>query len=256
MDIETIKRVLPRPFDFIGIGTMKSGSTALWEYITKHPDVFSDHYTPGALDVKEPNLFNLKQPEFLEEQIKYSRFLKNIQPVPDDKLLGEFTIHYIDDSDSLELIYEHNPNVKVIAILRNPIDRTYSGFNWGYNTMKGYYSQSLKEMINKMGMEKTGVVSKSLLADKIENVYRIFPKENIYFLKYEQFKQHQQQELFKLFDFMGLDTASYSYEYKQVLLKEYVEPLADDLRIELRQFFKSDIERVESLLGWDCSDWC
>lgn len=255
MDIQTLQQILPRPFDFIGIGTMKAGSTALWEYITKHPDVFSDHYTPGALDVKEPNLFNLKQTELVYEQIKYTRFLDNIQPVPDDKLLGEFTIHYMDDRSALELIKEHNPNVKVMAILRNPIDRTYSGFNWGYNTMKGYYSKPLKEMIDNMGMKGTGVVTKSLLADKIKDVLEIFPRENIHFIKYEDFKYNQKEELYKVFDFLGLDTSVYNYEYKEVLLKEYVEPLADDLRLELREFFKEDIAQVEQLLGWNCSDW-
>lgn len=255
MDLATLKSILPRPFDFVGIGCQKAGSTALWEYILEHPDVFSDHYTTGALDVKEPNLFNLEQTELVHSMDKYQRYLSDISSVPGDKLLGEFTVHYIDDIRALTLIKEHNPDVKILAILRNPIDRTYSGFNWGYNTLQGHYREQLSDLISLYGVDKTGVATKSLLAHNVNNVLNIFNPDNVMFIKYEDFKQNNEETIYNVLDFLGLDLNTFEYNYHTAITRDYIEPMSADVKKALNNFFKTDIEQVEQLLGWDCSDW-
>jgi hypothetical protein len=253
------KKYIPRSFDWIGIGQMKCGSTVLWSYLMEHPDIFSGPGWSGLVNEKEPNFFNT-----VEEQInngyfgqaKYSTWFKEINKAPANQKIGEFTVHYMDDLGTLERIKEHSPNAKIFAILRNPTDRAYSQFNWLYNTRGGtVWDADLTEILS--GKEGTDLrfVYKSLYANQIENVYKVFPRSQVHFIKYEDFKADNKKELHKLFDHLEVDKDKYAYHWREDLLRPYIEPISKQNRTKILHFYLDDICRVEELLDWDCSDW-
>lgn len=124
--------------NFIIIGAAKSGTTSLYSYLNQHPQVF-------VSSKKEPNFFafkDLELPPFsgpvnsriLYEKIyKYSitdieRYRALFREVSDEKAIGEASVRYLYFPQAAARIKKYIPRVKLIVILRNPINRLYSHY--------------------------------------------------------------------------------------------------------------------------------
>jgi hypothetical protein len=108
--------------DFMVIGAARSGTTTLYEYLQQHPDIIMS-------TVKEPAFFAVD--EFYNKGIEwYSSLFKNIAG---QQLCGEASTYYTVDPYTpiaAKRIYERLPHVKLIYIMRSPIDRLYSHYVW------------------------------------------------------------------------------------------------------------------------------
>lgn len=118
--------------DFIIAGVGKSGSTSLWNYLKEHPDIC------GARE-KEPLFFtrvrgrrdggNWNTPTRsgrYDQGLDWYRTL--FEHCDRDQCLGEASVSYFYVEDAPELIERHVPDVKLIFILRDPVDRFYSHY--------------------------------------------------------------------------------------------------------------------------------
>lgn len=242
---------LNRKFDFIGIGTKKSGSSAMWNFILQHPNVYSDHADYGFS--KEPNYFNTDCKDTLPT--KFDTLYDYWNSAPSDQLLGEFTITYIESKAVLEKIKNHNPNVKIIAILRNPADRFYSEFNMHNNVKMEWRNESVEQLLQGENWTEHSHIQKSLYADKIKSVFDVFDKDRVHFVKYEEFLDDPQKTMDEVFSFLGVNPSLYTHIDRKIHTIPYIESLRESSRKTLIDFFMSDIVQVEQLLGWDCSDW-
>ena len=99
---------------------MKAATTSAYTYLLQHPDI----YMPK---VKEPMFFNNYKQEN-DYFIKENPFLIIFDNVKNEKAIGEASPAYILNEMAPKLIKELIPQVKIIAILRQPIDRAYSNF--------------------------------------------------------------------------------------------------------------------------------
>jgi len=120
-------RVLP---DFFVIGVVRSGTTSLFHYLNQHPNIagasydelgyFDDNYHLGISWYKSlfPTIFTKKRIE--KEHGKF--------------LTYDVTPQYLRDPANAKRMFNDFPKMKLIALLRNPIDRTYSPYiarkNW------------------------------------------------------------------------------------------------------------------------------
>jgi hypothetical protein len=95
---------------------MKCGTTALARYLARHPDI---HVAPK----KEVHFFDRR---FNEGIAWYARHFESAGP--DCAAVGEATAHYLYDPDAPARIASTLPNVRLIALLRNPADRAYSQY--------------------------------------------------------------------------------------------------------------------------------
>lgn len=244
-------KTLNRKFDFIGIGTKKSGSSAMWNFILQHPNVYSDHVEYGFS--KEPNYFNTNMGDDLPP--KFDILYDHWNRAPDDKLLGEFTITYIESPEALQNIKDHNPNVKILAILRDPSDRFYSEFNMHNNIKMEWRNESVEEFLCGDNWQNHAHIQKSLYADKIQSVFDIFDKKNVHFVKYETFLSSPQSTMDETFSFLRVNPALYTHADRKIHSIPYIEPLRASSRKILVDFFRPDIKKTQSLLGWDCENW-
>ena len=125
--------------NFLLIGAAKSGTTSLASYLNQHPQVFIPP------DNKEPNFFmmeGLDLPPFggpadgktLYEKIykfsvtDFERYQALFQKAGGVKAIGEASVPYLYYPQAPEKIKTYLPDVKLIAILRNPVDRLYSHY--------------------------------------------------------------------------------------------------------------------------------
>ncbi len=261
------KNIINREFHFVGIGSAKSGTTALWYYLMQHPDLYSGPVLNGrtkwlgidrdnvpwvGLEIKEPNLFNTPVEHYNLK--KYAEWIEKMNSAPEDKLLGEFTVHYINSVDALKAIKEHSPNAKILAILRNPVDRCYSHFNWHYSKDPNCNQQQFYDMISNPHMLKH-FGDKSKYFDKLMNCFEVFPKEQLMFIKYEDFKKDNEKVVMDTLRYLNLDVSKYTFVKRMLLLSEWKYPMIDQVKNVIKEYVLHDIEKIEELLGWDCSDW-
>jgi hypothetical protein len=106
-----------RRLDFMIIGTQKGGTTALFRYMGQHPDVF----VPEAKEIhyfSNPE-FHAQGPEYLHTF--YSEY-------GGEQVVGGAYVHLLHYAESAKTMWEYNSEMKLIAVLRNPIDRAYSAY--------------------------------------------------------------------------------------------------------------------------------
>lgn len=116
---------MARPLDFIVIGAQKSGTTSLWQHLRGHPRV-------AMPEMKEEPFFS--RPE-AEQPGAFDRFMEaHFGRAPPNSLLGKATPQYMTGSEHANVervaqrIAEKLPDVRLIALLRDPIERAASHF--------------------------------------------------------------------------------------------------------------------------------
>ncbi len=118
--------------NFLIIGAQKAGTTALWHYLDWHPQIYMS-------PVKEPGFFVFKddKPDFCGpkdlDSFRYvttdlESYSNLFAGASNEIAIGEASTWYLYSSKAPNLIQKYIPNVKLIAILRNPVDRAYSSF--------------------------------------------------------------------------------------------------------------------------------
>lgn len=238
--------------DFIVIGAQKAGTTALDFYLRSHPQIQMSkkkevHFFDND-DLFEGSKDNYK---FYHQFFDFS--IKN-------KIRGEITPSYMYWEPSVERIKAYNPNIKLISILRNPVERAFSHYNMEIH--RNFEDRSFKICIQEEKKNNFDVqnkiksyVSRGFYSRQIERVYRYFDKENILFIKYEDFLNNQYEELKKIFTFLGIENEMYNYQFKNIHATSYKIKLNELTKKDLINLYLNDVEIVEELLCWDCTDW-
>jgi hypothetical protein len=118
--------------NFLIIGTAKSGTTALYNYLKQHPQVY-------VSPIKEPKFFAYEG-ETLDfrgpgDRVANSSVVTDMEAyralfakVSGERAVGEASPLYLYIPKASERIRHHVPEAKLIAILRNPAERAYSHF--------------------------------------------------------------------------------------------------------------------------------
>ncbi len=107
-----------KPLDFLIIGAQKSGTTSLFKYLNQHPDI--------AMPADK------EAPYFTNDELYsagWQHYLENYFTGYDPGLLwGTASPQYMSDLRAAERITRDLPDTRLIAILRNPIERAYSHY--------------------------------------------------------------------------------------------------------------------------------
>jgi Sulfotransferase domain len=120
--------------NFLIIGAAKSGTTALYEYIRQHPQVFASRLKePGffALESKTPDFHGpgdeLFEPRRVRDLARYQGLFREVR---NEVAIGEASNLYLYSGEAPERIRHYVPTVKLIAMLRNPADRAFSAYRF------------------------------------------------------------------------------------------------------------------------------
>jgi hypothetical protein len=112
--------------DFFIVGAAKCGTTALFQYLSQHPAVFM----PA---MKEPKYFctDLKTVGSVRT---YADYRALFAPASAECVTGEASCWYLYSKIAIERIMAHNPDAKIIVMLRYPVDAAHSlhAAAWGY----------------------------------------------------------------------------------------------------------------------------
>jgi hypothetical protein len=109
-------RVLP---NFVIIGTMKGGTTSMFQYLAQHPQI----NPPFRKEIK---FFDIHFPQGL---LWYRAHFPLWAKMTDGALTGEATPYYLFHPLAADRLADTLPNSRIIVMLRNPVDRAYSHYS-------------------------------------------------------------------------------------------------------------------------------
>jgi hypothetical protein len=235
-----------RIVEFIIIGAQKCGTTALSLNIGKHPNIYINMNKDPA--ISEVHFFDIKWNrgiEWYKKQFNYSK-----------KCVGEKTPELLYLANTFPNIQYINPYVKLIIILRNPVERAYS--QWKHNIKNGYDNRSFEEACNdeiknKLNENKTfwtaqrHYLQRGLYYKQIVELLKWFPMQNILILFQENVIQNMETEYNKVYSFLNLEPFSSNYQLEYISNDKT--KINDKIYKKLYSFFKKDILSLEKLLG-------
>jgi len=174
--------------DFIGLGAQKSGTSWAYTCLYEHPQV--------CIPVKEIHFFS--RPRYAEGKEWYEAHFKKCK---EGALRGEWSTSYLYSAETPERIHACYPNVKLLAILRNPINRGYSQYR---NTIRS--GEIPKTMtFDEYATQEKSVWEQGRYAEQIERFLKYFPREQMLIMIYEDIKKDPIAFMRRIHEFLGIE---------------------------------------------------
>ena len=233
------------PPDFIIIGATKCGTTSLFSYLNRNPAILAPHK-------KEIDFFNHNF------ELDASWYLAQFPAIADlpEFITGEASPFYIYDEKTISRIKQLFPDIKLIAMLRNPIERTISEYYHAAN--HGVENHSLEELIEmetarlasmprSEAMQVFGYLLNSIYVEKIAKWMKIFPAENILIIQSESFFENTDLVMKEVSHFLGV---SHQKNDRHIAynIGNYP-PVPENVRQKLEKFFIPYNRELEEYLG-------
>jgi Sulfotransferase domain len=248
-------RVRPLP-DFLILGAQKAGTTALYAYLRRHPSItgpswkevsyFDRHYTRGEAWYRGnfPNRSRTR-----------------------GKLVGEASPSYLFHPLGPERVREPLPEARLIALVRNPVDRALSHYN--HEVALGREPLSFQEALDAEEARLRGEVERLVAdpsyfsrpwwshtykargryAEQLERWLALFPQEQLLVLPTEDLGAEPVRTHARVLEFLGAAPHELD-EYPRVFERRY-SPMAPETRERLAAEFEEPNRRLYELLGRD-----
>jgi hypothetical protein len=204
--------------DVLIIGAPKAGSTALHEALAPHPQLFlsnpkepkfflCDGAPPPRSGQRGPGDAHSAQ-EWVWRRDEYEALFDD---APAGALTGESTPFYLWDKQSHLRIKELIPDVKLIVVVRDPIDRAYS--NWAHLWCDGLEPEATFVAAFRQEPERVaagyapfwryGELGK--YGEQLEHLYSVFDRSQVFLMRYRQLVSEPQAVLDRICDFLGIE---------------------------------------------------
>tara|TARA_B000000460_G_scaffold142863_1_gene100817 strand:+ start:498 stop:1418 length:921 start_codon:yes stop_codon:yes gene_type:complete len=256
-------RTLP---NFFVIGGVRCGTTSLYHYLGQHNCIkqamydelgyFDDNFHLGLNWYR--SLFPTK---FIQKKIesKYKKFLTY-----------DVTPFYIYNPLVVDRIFKFSPNAKIIAVLRNPIDRAYSNFNNRIQdegdtetTFEEIVYSEIEKIKNNENNNENNVflvnefydldLARGFYAKQLKFWFKKFPRKNIFLTSSEELATNTDKTVSEIFEFLEVPEQKISDLTKQNKIK--YPKMKDSTREILINFFKPYNEELFGMIGskfdWD-----
>ena len=234
--------------NFLCIGVQKAGTTSLISYFNQHPDIF--------MYPEEIHFFDIEY----HKGIKYyeSKFKSN------KLLIGEKTPIYCYNKNCIDRIYKHYPKIKLILILREPIQRAYSQWNMCQYRDNSYPLKNVAfiDIINndlsnnnKNNFKETDILQRGYYDIQIEYILKKFSRKNLYIGISEEIKQNKELEYSKIFKFLGVSNIKNFNIDLDKNINNYKFKLSKKDKQYLYRIYKPHIENLYLKLGRRIKSW-
>jgi hypothetical protein len=239
--------------DFVVAGMQKGGTQALNYFLSQHPEV-------GIVSSPKvaPHFFDIE--EYFESEPDYKLYHSWFSPESLALLTGDITPIYTYWSPCVTRIKTYNPKMKVIVLLRNPVDRAYSHWNMEYsrdNEHRHFLAAILMEPFRRGVSLQHPVYSyihRGFYSKQIENLLDHFPRDQCLFVKNEDLRDDHVGTMRDICHFLGVNITSLPAK-ESVHTGTYNSPMNPTLRRLLTLLYWRDIKRLERLVGEDLSAW-
>ena len=183
--------------NFIVIGAGKCGTTSLYDYLNQHPQVYLCPQKETYFFVPEPIRSKFKPWGAITDFSDYANLFKNAD---DNSVIGEISTTYYRHSGAAQQIYQTLPNVKIIAILRDPASRAFSDYQMHFR--KGNEKTDFTQLIS----PDNRFIKPGFYYSELIPFFEIFKPQQIKILLFEDFSKNPLAFIEEFFEFIGVDT--------------------------------------------------
>lgn len=210
---------------------------------------------------KGPHFFDTES-HFSTGAVDYSAYHASFAPQPHHCLIGEATPIYSFWEPAARRIWEYNPDMKVIVVLRNPIDRAYS--HWNMQRSKAREQHGFEEALA-LEEERAraalplqdrhfSYVARGFYTEQLRRLARYFPPAQRLVLRMEDVLNSDAEAADRIWNFLGLKRPA-TLPLPHANQRHYAVPMAAPTRRGLAETFEYEIRALERMLGWDLSSW-
>jgi hypothetical protein len=197
---------------FLIIGSQKGGTSSLYHHLCQHPNIrsarrkeihfFDDNYHKGI--------------NWYESHFPPVKLFRNM-------ITGEASPYYLFHPHVPWRVWSLYPRIKLIILLRNPVDRAYSHYH--HNRRKNREKRSFEEAISKepglLAKESEkftlnreyksylhkhlSYLSRGIYIRQLKNWLEYYPEEQFLILKSEDFFRYPKETMANIFSFLGIE---------------------------------------------------
>ncbi len=257
--------------NFIIIGAQKAGTTTLHYYLNQHPDISGS--VPKEIHFFNRDFYFGKSVESYEKHFRGWRAKKYFEATP----------AYLYIPDTYKVMHDLYPDLKLIAILRDPVKRAYSAWSMykymfdnkrtdemikskpcrnGDLLYKKLYEgrevfPSCRECIDiELGLIKSGegfepaILRRGLYIDQLNHYWNSFGKEKILILGFNDLVKDTKNTLKKITDFLEIKDAGWSFLQKEPRnTRSYSESILESDKKFLEDFYRQPNKELFDTVG-------
>jgi len=238
--------------DFIIIGVQKAGTTTLYDYITQHPSVLSAFR-------KETKYFDL----YYDKSFSWYKAFFPFKS--ENYITGEATPDYFFYKEIPHRIKQLLPTTKFIVLLRNPVERTISQYNYNMDRevenlpletalkqessrmeanfeiklSSGYVSNSFREF---------SYINRGMYARQLNFWLKYFPIKQFFFCSTGQMKNDTTKTINDIYEFLNLEKINSIRPAQKNASKNKVK-FNTELSVKLKETFNTENKELYKMIG-------
>ncbi len=238
--------------DFLVIGAQKAGTTALYTYLRWHPTILGPFW-------KEVSFFD-------RHWTKGDAWYRGQLPLRSEgRIVGEASPSYIFHPLAPARVFSLVPDVRIVALLREPGDRAYSQYQHevalgrerlSFEDALAAEDERLRGEVERLSADPRAFsrewwdhtyAARGLYAEQLERWLEFFPREQVFVLTTEEFGARPEETYASVLSFLGASPHSLR-QYPRVFDRDYP-PMHEETRRALTERFAEPNRRLERLLG-------
>ena len=293
---------------FFVAGAQKSGTTSLWAYLRQHPDLYlpepkEPHFWCGPGDGTPPEWSGDGDEHLVRQFVWDPDHYSAIYQDGGHLLAGDCSTLYLVDPGVERRIAAARPDARVVALLRDPVQRAHSAWRmWRNSGLEDLtFSDALEiedERIAAGWSPAYAYRANGLYATHVDRWLEVWPRDQLLLLRTDELAATPLETMRAVFEFLGVDPSftpdvaerhnvrgdavrslrvagmlRKRSRWKSLALRvvppEVRQPAGRRLRsantdrrapdastlADLRRFYSADLDRLESLTGWDLTSW-
>lgn len=205
--------------NFLVIGCPKAGTTSLYHYLSEHPEIYMSA-------IKEPHFFALEgKSKYFKgprDDLGYltvngvediSVYQSLFDGVEKETVMGEASTMYLYFTGTANRIKYHLPHIKLIAILRHPVERAYSHYLHLVRDGREHlpFSQAILQEENRINHNWSPVFfyrKVGLYAEQLKPYFELFSPSQIKIFLYDDWKLDNHTVLSEICSYLGVSDYS------------------------------------------------
>lgn len=200
--------------NFLVVGAAKSGTSSLDRYLAQHPEV----YMPQK---KEAHIFSIPDfptrfqgpgdegmnTETIRSMDRYQALFADAQPY---RAVGESSVFYLHFPGTAQRIQAANPDMKILMLLRNPVDRAFSAYMHVVRdereTLSFEDSMRQEPVRKQLNYEPMWLYRElGLYTAQVKRFLEVFPRKQVKILLFEEFSRNTEASMADIFRFLDVD---------------------------------------------------
>lgn len=236
---------------FLIAGVQKGGTTALYDYLADHADI-------ALSRVKEVHFFDDETVDWRAPD--YAAYHAGFPPA-DGRPCGEATPIYTYWRQALERICAYNPAMRLVLVLRDPVERAWSHWRMEYarGAEREPFAWCVREGRQRLfAAEPWGwhrefsYVERGFYAEQLERLFGLFPREQVLILRAEDLRADPGPAIAAVRGLLGLPEAPAPAPREVHVAQDidYGSALTAEDAAFLRQLYARDQARLRALAGF------